>query len=184
MIQEVTGKQRRLANPKHEAVARNLAKGKALKEAYKTVYKCSDNSTDRIYTLLQEYPEIAERQTTLLDLQGLSRAEANNKLKDIMEKPTRQVLTKDGDKVDLEDKSLQLETCKTVLKMHGVLDNKAPLIDNRQVNINNTSNIQIDSPVLENTLSKLAVFNSDMFSPQDGEIEQPEVIDLPVEAQD
>ncbi len=172
MTEQAMTKQPRLGNAKHEAIARKLAKGRDLRSAYQDIYGCGDKGASRVYQLIKKYPEIADRQQTLLDLAGMSKTACNSKLKTIFDNPKRQVIDKNGDIIDLHDNNLLLETTKTVLKMHGAIDNKAPLIDNRQVNITNTtSNINVDGDILEETLSKLAVFNKDMFSTQDGEIE-------------
>lgn len=143
----------KLVNQKHETLAKELAKGTSKEQAYQIAYECALPSAKRVYALIREEPAIMERQTELLDLQGLDKVYLNSKLKGIIERP--------------ENQAIQHDVCKTVLKMHGVLDTKAPLIDARQVHItdqstNTSMKVEVEVKGMTDVVERLGSMNQSL----------------------
>jgi len=161
----------KLVNTKHELLARNLCKGVDKREAYGLVYQCAEGGEKRIYALLKEHPEIMDRQTELMDAQGISKLYLNEHLKDIIDKPTKQIAC-NGEIVEVEDKKLALDGIQVAYKLHGVLDKQAPLIDNSQTTVTQ-NNITINTEKMDNIIDKFQNINKSMSfteNIQDGEI--------------
>ena len=159
-----------LKNLKHELFAQDLVKGISPKDSYKKLYSnnLKDNSLISGSSRLLNNNDIRTRISELLDSQGLSIKNLNNKLLELINKKKAIVLNNNIQFVD--DNSVQLESLKTAYKLHRLLGSNIETAQSSptQINIfNDTESIKR----LEDIASRLeALRESTDDDIQDGEI--------------
>lgn len=155
----------KLNNRKREKFAQkmveNMEKGvlnpaQAYQEAYPNANIAS--AKDRSVRILKE--DVGDRIRELMEEKGLSLETTLDKVKDLSNAQRPLVVNKSVHFVP--DNSTQVEMAKTVLKLHGYLENKkeAPQIDARQVNITVNNETKDD---LQGILGALNELNSKLL---------------------
>lgn len=122
---------------KHKKFARHFVDTADASLAYKKVYKkVTPGSAKRLSKELLKRPEVQEDIRQLLNYQGLTLKKLNTELLDIIDRPYKETLNKDGDTVTLTDKNLKLGALIQGYKLHGVSGEHSSYQDNRQVIFN------------------------------------------------
>jgi TolA-binding protein len=130
---------------KYKRFARNLvATGDAV-VAYKKVYPgvSTDSAKSRSKALLR-LPEVQNDLRMLLNFQGLTLERLNSELLDIIENPTKEVLTRDGKKIELKDNSLRLQAIVHGHKLHGAGEKDSITLQDNRIVVFNADNIPLE----------------------------------------
>ena len=123
------------------------------------------NAERRSSELLAKYPEIKQEVALILDRQGMSKERACKKLKRLWNAKKQVVVDKTLQAVP--DNPTQLESVKTVLKLHGELKTGVNITeDNRQINIGQE---EIDHRQLKTLTHKLSQLHRLMTKQDPGE---------------
>lgn len=172
-------KQNKLKNRKHEKLAKAIIENDGnKKKAYKEVYDCADSTaTQRSSLVMKKFPEIAERTSELLAIQGIDRSYLSKKLKKFVNGDKMKSIVVDNQVVEVPDNHLQLKSIEMAYKLHGDLQGK-PMIDMSKNEINLTQNntdINVDADKLSEVLNKLSNLNKDL---KFADVTEGEIIDV------
>jgi DNA-directed RNA polymerase subunit L len=115
-----------------------VEKGDAI-EGYKALHPTvKHNSARQLVKLRMQVPEVQEHIRELLNISGITIAKLNTTLRNIIEDPSKEVLTKAGEKVSLSDKPTQLAAVQLGYKLHGVDKDNVTIQDNRSITFNSS----------------------------------------------
>jgi len=172
-------KQNKLKNRNHEKLAKAIIKNDGnKKQAYLDVYGCADSTaTVQSSKIIKKFPEIAERTSELLAIQGIDKSYLSRKLKNFVNGDKKKSIVVDNQIVEVDDNHLQLKSIEMAYKLHGDLQGK-PLIDMSKNEFNltqNNTNIDVDADKIAAVLDKLSSLNKDL---KFADVTEGEIIDV------
>lgn len=165
----------KLVNKRHEKFVRGIMEGKEKVEAYKLAFpKANANSArDRATKLLRKKPELRQRLSELLEMQGLGIVDLNEKLYNLT--TATKTIFIDKQAFEVPDNATRMESVKTGYKLHNFLQSAQPNIDARSINLNINAE---SAEKLKNITEKLSRISENLLKPenyQTGEITDIEV---------